>query len=137
MPAPINLETSYVVTLNNCWEWQHRLNDAGYGLLMRNRKVWRAHRYFYSMVKGAIPEGLVLDHLCRNRACVNPDHLEPVTQSTNAKRGDTSNNGANHRVKTHCAKGHPYSGDNLFISTKPNGKSQRRCRACSREWAKR
>jgi hypothetical protein len=134
MPAPIDLDTSYTITANNCWEWKHTTNSNGYGILMRNRKRWRAHRYFYMLKHGEIPEGLVLDHLCFNPPCVNPDHLEPVTQSTNAKRGRTSMNGNEHRIKTHCPYGHPYSGNNLSLFLKKNGHYQRRCKACNREF---
>lgn len=76
--------------------------------------------------------GLTIDHLCRNPLCVNPDHLEPVTNSENVRRaaaaGAYEGNGAHHRAKTHCPKGHPYSGENLYRT--PSGK--RKCRECER-----
>lgn len=70
-----------------CWVWQRCLNAYGYGQMRVGGKAWLAHRYYYEQTCGPIPDGLELDHLCRNRACVNPDHLEPVTRSVNTLRG--------------------------------------------------
>lgn len=70
-----------------CWEWQRYLMPNGYGTLTRNSKVQLAHRYYYEQEFGKIPTGKELDHLCRNRKCVNPNHLEPVTRTENAHRG--------------------------------------------------
>lgn len=73
---------------DECWEWQGEILWTGYGRFSVSPKVKiLAHRYAYEATNGAIPEGLVIDHLCRNRRCVNPDHLEPVTRSENVKRG--------------------------------------------------
>lgn len=77
-----------------------------------------AYRVAYELLVGAIPDGFQLDHLCRNRACVNPAHLEPVTQAVNKARGERA-------MKTHCPKGHPYSGSNLIRE-----KTGRKCRIC-------
>lgn len=86
-----------------------------------------AHRVVYEELVGPIPDGLMLDHLCRVRHCVNPEHLEPVTNRENVLRGE--GHSAKAARATHCLKGHPYAGENLRILS--NG--WRRCRACHRE----
>ena len=103
---------------DECWPWAGRVSRLGYGVYSHNRTSnWGAHRASYTVYVGAIPDGLVIDHLCRNRACVNPRHLEAVTPAENTRRGST---------KAHCIRGHALSGDNL--RTGSNG--QRICRAC-------
>lgn len=74
--------------LTPCWVWQERVDEDGYGCFKRNKRQIRAHRFYYEELRGPIPEGLGLDHLCRVRGCVNPDHLEPVPQRVNIRRGD-------------------------------------------------
>ncbi len=103
-----------------CWEWTGDIH-LGYGRLMIKRKHYQAHRLSYEIFKGKIPDGLELGHLCRNRSCCNPEHLEAVTRSINLRRGHNYN-----RDKTHCKQGHPYSGKNLLI--RKDG--TRRCRIC-------
>ena len=108
---------------SGCWLWEASCGRNGYGCFQVGKKNRKAHRVSYELHIGPIPDGLQLDHLCRNRCCVNPDHLEPVTNRENCLRGET---GKYQRDKTHCPHGHPYSGSNLMM--RPNGK--RRCRAC-------
>ncbi len=80
----------YLVDMDTgCWIWQHHLLH-GYGVITSNRRRTQAHRYYYEQTKGSIPEGMILDHLCRNRSCVNPDHMEPVTPATNNQRGQAT-----------------------------------------------
>lgn len=107
-----------------CWEWTGSLNPAGYAS-WKNRA---AHRTVYEMLVGPIPKGLVLDHLCRNTACVNPAHLEPVTNKTNILRGYSPY--ALNARKTHCPLGHAYEGRNLYDG---GGSVGRRCRECCRQ----
>lgn len=113
-----------------CWEWQNALTN-GYGTFAPKRfAILPAHRVAYELIVGPIPEGLELDHLCKNPRCVNPNHLEPVTHAENCRRGDGFG-GRNFR-KTHCKNGHPLDGPNLYLTT--TGKRQ--CRACRAEQAK-
>lgn len=107
----------------NCWLWHGAKMKDGYGNFKAAGRFVRAHRYAYELLVGPIPEGLVLDHLCRVPLCVNPSHLEPVTRRENVLRGETV--AASNAAKTHCKKGHPLSGDNLY----EHGHS-RHCRVC-------
>lgn len=108
----------------DCWEWTARRDTGGYGVLKSGRKNRRAHRISYEMFVGPIPEGLQLDHLCRVRHCVNPEHLEPVTLRVNSLRSNGVS--AANAKKTHCKRGHPFSGENLLVTKK----GTRQCRAC-------
>ena len=109
-----------------CWIWQRTVDPAGYPYITKDRRKQLAHRVFYETQIGSIPPGLTLDHLCRQRDCVNPDHLEPVTMRENVLRGDT--HAARNAGKTHCKHGHPFAGDNLHVT--PSG--YRVCRECKR-----
>ena len=115
-----------VRTAMECWPWQATLDGGGYGQISLNGKLLKAHRLAYELTRGSIPEGFTLDHLCRRRKCVNPIHLEPVTMRENTLRGNGIM-GAHTRTQT-CPRGHPYSGDNLYIT--PTG--SRDCKVCKR-----
>lgn len=107
-----------------CWEWTGRVETTGYGKFSYRGAQVLAHRFVYELLVGPIPSGMQIDHLCHNRACVNPDHLEPVSARINQLRS-MSPSGQNVR-KTHCPKGHPYDEENTYVT--PNG--GRQCRAC-------
>lgn len=109
-----------------CQVWQGNLNNGGYGILNIDRKQYRAHRVSYVIKNGEHEEGLVLDHLCRNRACVNPDHLEPVTTRTNVLRGEGIS--AMNALKSHCPRGHAMIDANRITDTV--GTHGRACRSC-------
>ena len=114
-----------VTKTKTCWIWQGCLTHNGYGQLRRNNKSWLAHRYSYVLFKGSIPNGMVLDHLCRVRNCVNPEHLEPVTNRENLLRGIPGN-------KTHCPHGHEYTQENSAYY-----KNYKYCKTCNRQRAAR
>ena len=117
---------SKVRKTSGCWEWAAGRTPAGYGKFYLGGKTVLAHRVSYELHVGRIPKGLNLDHLCRNRACVNPAHLEPVTVRTNLLRGDTL--AAANSVKTHCINGHEFNDANTYRV--PDG--SRMCRVCMR-----
>lgn len=119
----------------DCWEWIAGLFPDGYGSVRdETGKTKRAHRLAWEMLRGEIPDELHLDHLCRNRICVNPWHLDPVSPGENIRRGATGEVArARQLTKTHCPQGHPYSGENLGIAS--NG--SRQCRTCIRERGRR
>jgi hypothetical protein len=117
-----------VDTSGECWLWTGSQNGTGYGQITvgGNHRPRLVHRLSYAMHNGPIPEGLVIDQLCRVRLCVNPSHLEVVTTAENIRRGMA---GEHQRIKTHCPQGHPYEGDNIYrIASRPNA---RYCRTCN------
>ena len=115
---------------SGCWLWLGSARGNGYGGGLANGKNYRAHRFAYERCVGLIPNGLTLDHLCRNRICVNPKHLEPVTSRENNLRG-IGWAGVNAK-KTHCLRGHEYTAQNTMW--RKNG--CRYCRTCRRLRAK-
>jgi hypothetical protein len=118
---------------DGCWEWQGALRD-GYGIFRHpSLPSQQAHRIAYELLEGPIPPGLELDHLCRNRRCIRPDHLEPVTHKVNLLRGEGF--AAKRAAQTHCTHGHELAGDNVYLY-----RGLRQCRSChkrlSTAWAR-
>ena len=106
-----------------CWLWMGALAH-GYGRVKDGKKIVQAHRFAYELLRGPIPDGLQIDHLCRIPNCVNPEHMEPVTMSENLRRGVHFE-----RNRTHCPQGHPYD----ELNTRHTSRGDRICRACERE----
>jgi hypothetical protein len=115
-----------------CWIWTAGIRSTGYGAFYNGYRHTSAHRSAYELLVGPIPEGMVLDHLCKTRICVNPDHLVPVSNRENVLRGDGPT--ALNAIKTHCNQGHAYTPENTY--NRPGGKG-RTCLTCRREWDKR
>lgn len=110
--------------VTECWEWNKSIGSHGYGqvgwTLAGGVSVGTtAHRIAWIATNGLIPEGMTIDHLCRNKKCINPSHLRLLTNEENAR-------GNSHTLKTHCPAKHEYSGSNLYVD--PSG--HRRCRKC-------
>ena len=111
-------------TAEGCVLWLGHLDADGYGKINVDRQPRGAHRVVYEMARGPIPAGLVLDHLCRNPSCINPEHLEPVTQRENVLR--SRSHIAENARKRSCKHGHPFDAANTYWH-----RGQRRCRACN------
>lgn len=115
-PIPPGLDTP-------CWIWTGSGNGDGYGQASYQGKQQFVHRVAYTIIVGPIPDGLQIDHLCRVRHCLNPQHLEPVTSLENSLRSDRA-------TRTRCIRNHPLSGHNLIIK-KSGARGRRECRTCA------
>lgn len=117
-PALERFARQTIILATGCIEWTGTIDRDGYGQFLpaggRQARKTSAHRWSYQHFIGPIRDGLQVDHLCRNRACVNPSHLEAVTPRENVMRSPLAPGAINSR-KTHCPKGHPYFGDNLYV----------------------
>lgn len=124
-PLADRLFEKTVAGFGGCVIFTGHLNNNGYGTIGEGRKRGKnlyAHRVAYELLVGPIPEGLVLDHLCSTRRCINPHHLEPVTQNENVRRAAEQ--------RTHCAQGHEFTPEN----TRNRPGRGRECRACARKY---
>jgi hypothetical protein len=117
---------SRIEKTDSCWNWMGCCDGRGYGAIRvggNDGRTLKVHIIVYEQRHGAVPKGLELDHLCRNRKCCNPDHLEAVTHAENVRRGTCADY---QRVKTHCRQGHLYDEANTYIY-----RGGRHCRACN------
>ena len=112
----------------HCWAWTGAIRPDGYGYFWPGSGSRYAHRFAYKLLVGNIPRNLELDHLCRNRGCVNPGHLEPVSRLINIHRSPIAPSAINAR-KTHCKRGHAFVGDNIIWL---DAGRRRNCRECRR-----
>lgn len=127
-PVQDRLEThSQRIPFSGCWVWEGAADKQGYGRINIDRKAKLTHRVAYELAKGPIPDGLEIDHLCRVPACMNPDHLEPVTRKVNTDRGMCAEV---HRARKAaikvCKNGHPYTDQNTYIDKR----GRRSCKEC-------
>jgi HNH endonuclease len=118
-------ENKYIVSETGCWLWTGSLDTNGYAQYKANNRTVRAHKYIYErLTKEKIPPGYQLHHECRNRNCVNPDHLEILTSGAHCKI----------HKKTHCKRGHEFTPENTLIKTDRNGCVRRACKKCRIIW---
>lgn len=112
---------------DDCWVWSLYVNSDGYGTLtFAGRHGLLAHRVMYELSAGLIPEGITVDHVCFNRACVNPDHLRLLSHSENAGNQRSS-------YLTECVKGHLFDDRNTYLRPASSRNGRRSCRTCNRE----
>lgn len=124
---PTNMQTKIRISESGCWDWTGALNGKGYSSVGFSGKTWLGHRVSYTVAVSKIPDGLTIDHLCRNKRCVNPEHLEVVSRAENSRRAS--------RVITHCKQGHELAGENLRIKYRARGE-QRECVSCAKQIAR-
>lgn len=121
---------SCVILESGCWQWTGRTDRYGYGRIQSFGQALQAYLVAYEAWRGPVPDGLELDHLCRVRICVNPDHLEAVTKTVNTMRGESSP--AVNARKDACIHGHPFDDANTYYATRKSGRVRRQCRTCQR-----
>jgi hypothetical protein len=112
-----------------CWEWTGSTSPKNYGYVVIGTQTFKSHRVAYRVLIGPIPGERDLDHLCRNPRCVNPDHLQPVTNAVNTRRGHGCC--SRNRRKTHCKHGHEFTPENTY--SPPHRPGGRECKTCKRQ----
>ncbi len=127
-----HLQQRIRVVSGDCWEWTLGTDKDGYATSDIARQYFdgtnRVHRILYSLLVAPIPPGLELDHTCKNRLCVNPEHMEPVTRKVNAERSGNAK-----REQTHCVRGHEFTAENTYIFPPSSSHAgQRLCKECNR-----
>lgn len=115
---------------DGCWVWTASKNGDGYGQFRIGSRMCKAHRVAYELEIGQIPDNKEIDHTCRNRACVRPDHLDPVDHAENVRRGNLRSVSSS---KTHCPHGHPYDEANTYNYVRDGVAVSRQCRTCMRD----
>lgn len=120
---PARMACKVIMTTQGCWHWTGAVQSRGYGSICQGGRTFLTHRVAYELLVGEIPAGLQIDHLCRNKRCCNPAHLDVVTGAVNCSRTPRA-------TKTHCLRGHALSGENLVIKVQPSGRTIRNCRTC-------
>ena len=117
---------SKVVKTETCWEWTgYKLYNGYSGITVNSKYKTTAHRVSYEIHKGEIPKDKEIDHLCRNRGCVNPEHLRAVSHFENMQGCDKTNIGLYNKVKTHCKNGHEFTPENIWVYG--NGRYCKKC----------
>jgi len=135
-PPIVRFERKFIIAPSGHWIWTANMLPNGYGQM--DKKY--AHRLSHEFYIGPIPDGFVIDHLCRVRNCVNPQHLQAVTQKVNTSRGSASiavklSNARRGAERTHCLHGHEFTEENTWTETKRNGNKMRRCKICRKAQA--
>lgn len=138
---PQNFRDKFVINNNDCWIWSAGLNK-GYGRYWHNKKMYYAHRFSWTILIGDIPKNKVLDHYRLNpgpknapcsKACINPKHLEAVSQKENVIRANIGTHPNHQGSRTHCNNGHLFTDDNTYLNPRETGGIHRACRICRRE----
>lgn len=129
-PLAVRLFAKVRVAENGCWLFEPAVKVAWYGKVKTDWGAANVHVIVWNWLRGPVPDGLELDHLCRNKACCNPDHLEAVSHKENCRRGRGPEVARSRRfTQTHCKRGHEFNLVNTIYK-----KKQRVCRICKREW---
>lgn len=124
-------------TEGECWPWVGHINKSGYGAFTISAgKIFLAHRISFDLFNEKVIETLVIDHICKNRRCVNPKHLRQVYSGINVTENSDSPSAEN-KLKTHCPKGHEYNEENIYIATTKRKTKGRACRTCALDFKKR